>query len=180
MTTKTKTSEAEAEAAELRAARVHLATPAFPRKIPMIPPQNCKLDIAGMETSSYFVTLPADSILDDLKESSIWSAIQGGGARQGLRKHDKLVIIPDDESWRVEAVVTAATDGAATIAIVSKVSMPDRGLSLPGTDSHQIIYSGRGFSIKERRSGALHGNMVYGNLSEALLHLHALSQRRAG
>src|SRR5262249_27379528 len=74
-----------------------------PAKTPFIPAENAKVDVAGMETTSWFVTAPPAFILDDLKEPGIWRAVQGGASRSGLRKHDRLLIIDWEESWRVEA-----------------------------------------------------------------------------
>jgi hypothetical protein len=123
-----------------------------PRKIPVIQPASMTLDAAGFARRQWFIRLPKGAIADDLKEPSLFSAIQRSAS--ALRRHDSLFLVEFDEAWAAEAVVASANSTGVTLAGMRILKYPDRTTALFSDENYKIEWAGNGYVVIRRRDSA--------------------------
>ena len=76
------------------------------------------------------VRLPEGATLQDINDNQeIWAVVQRN-ALTALRRLDHVEIFAWDESFVVQAIVTAASGTGVSLAIVKKIDLPPRTLNL--------------------------------------------------
>lgn len=129
----------------------------MPRKAPLIPLANLRLQNAGVVWKEYLIRLPDGFVADDLKETNVWSQIQGG---KGLVKHDRVYCVAYDESWVAEAIVADADGRKVVLAKPKLTHFPDRFTKLLETELFKIEWNGAGYCVVRKSDGSRMGSPV--------------------
>ena len=135
----TKTAQAIATADEVE---VDLSPPPAPLRID---PKRVELNHSGQLYQSYAVRMPRAATTDDLKDPSIWEAVQTGP--RGFRRWDHLLIIAWDESWAAEGIVADARSSGVSLIGLKVWSVPQRFEQLAATEEAVIKWDGDGWRV---------------------------------
>jgi len=117
-----------------------------PRKPPVIAVDWCELQADGFRWRTWEIRLPLDAVFADLNEAvDMWGLLQA--STKALRRFDRVVCLPYDETWMVEAVVAGATGTGVTLAGFRKTDLPPRRERLAEDDTYRVEWAGRGYVL---------------------------------
>lgn len=117
-----------------------------------IDPALVELQTEGFVFREFVIRLPEAATLQDLNDPKLWRSLQGDRGKS-LRKLDRVVILPFNEEWVVDAVVGAATVNTVTLAGIRKTDLPERYEILPETDDYKVKWAGSGYRVYRKRDG---------------------------
>jgi hypothetical protein len=132
-----------------------------PRETPAIKVSAVKVDSTGFVFKIVFARLPADATAQDLNDHpEIWRHIQGN-QHLALRQFDRVIVVPFDQSWIVEAVVSHADSTKAILAGIRKITLPQRDVPLYSDDMFAVAWLGSGYGVVRRRDGVQIGSVTH-------------------
>jgi hypothetical protein len=130
-----------------------------PRAPPVINPAWCERQTEGFRWSTWEIRLPLDASATDLNEvPGLFKSVQA--STKALRRFDQVRILPYDESWMIEAVVSGATGTGVTLAGIRKTDLPPRRERLAEDDLYRVEWAGRGYVLVRKSDRLRVSNMV--------------------
>ena len=124
---------------------------AFPRTAPEIDHARVVINHDGQVWRTMFVRLPKDMIADDLKEPSIWKAVQS--TPRALRKFDELLLVSYNEDWFAECRVASASGVSVVLAKPRLTTMPERYEKLFSDGTYRVAWMGAGYVVERISDG---------------------------
>jgi hypothetical protein len=136
-----------------------------PRQPPVIAVDWCELQAEGYRWRTWEIRLPSAAAVSDLNEApGLWKLLQG--STKALRRFDRVVILPYNEEWLIEAIVAGATGTGVVLAGIRKVDLPARRERLAEDDLYRVEWAGRGYLLV-RKSDRLRVSPVVATAAEA-------------
>ena len=122
------------------------------RIVPKIEPARVMFQAEGQAWKHVVVRMPADMVLDDLRDSNIWHKVQSDRTK-ALRHLDRVTLIAHDEAYLVDCIVAAATLEGATLTKPVKTELLARAEVLYEDPLYRIRFDGGGYFVERKKDG---------------------------
>ncbi len=140
-----------------------------------IDPRRVQQDFCGQVLRRWFVRLPAEMILDDVKDPTIWRRVQLDRMK-ALRRHDEVYLVGYGEDFAVSARVTDATSEAVVLGGMKIINFPERITPLFNDGTYRVAWVGTGYAVERIADGHQLGG-AHGSEALAIREIQSLYPR---
>jgi hypothetical protein len=138
------------------------------REAPVLKPAALDLQSEGFRWREWLCRLPADAIMDDLREPGIWRVIQQQ-SQKSLRALDRVTFLAHDQSWMPKDVVVIEADSHRVVLAIKPgdvIRMQAKSATFED-ERHVIKWTGAGFGVFRRVDDVQIMPQVFGTLEAA-------------